>query len=397
MVPIINKSINPKTHGTESDTFNFQEGPEGFSIEAAFCLFYIGLSLYIVLTVVAISMVLTGNTRKYRKRKSMSLDPEAPWCECGEYKCQKSEGRFRKKCYRCRTNKDGASAAATGRSSNTETEAGPSQQQEAPSNTLRRSSGSVLSPKPTVRGPRPSGSTWNGSAFVFTDPNTTHERQQTARGGRGFSTLQQSWLTDFSWLRCEKDPDLMAQTDGRCSNESEDGVACPGCTWCSRLYCVECRNRTGNVFSAAFGSRTFKRAECLRHADRWHRKELGYHSVPTLLTKEAEKVKQNRVRTIFAVLFLAVEKIALHKLPALAKLVFQMGFKTSDDAHDHLGLTFCFVCVSSSASGLICKHATHPWWASWWTSRPIFHKRRCHKPLRPTACSHNTISLRRLC
>jgi hypothetical protein len=340
MVPIINKSINPKTHGTESDTFNFQEGPEGFSIEAAFCLFYIGLNLYIVLTVVAISMVLTGNTRKYRKRKSMSLDPEAPWCECGEYKCQKSEGRFRKKCYRCRTNKDGASAAATGRSSNTETEAGPSQQQEAPSNTLRRSSGSVLSPKPTVRGPRPSGSTWNGSAFVFTDPNTTHERQQTARGGRGFSTLQQSWLTDFSWLRCEKDPDLMAQTDGRCSTESEDGVACPGCTWCSRLYCVECRNRTGNVFSAAFGSRTFKRAECLRHADRWHRKELGYHSVPTLLTKEAEKVKQNRVRTIFAVLFLAVEKIALHKLPALAKLVFQMGFKTSDDAHDHLGLKY---------------------------------------------------------
>ena len=51
--------------------------------------------------------------------------------------------------------------------------------------------------------------------------------------------------------------------------------------------------------------------------------------MPTLLTKEAEKVKQNRVRTILAVLFLAVEKIALHKLPALAKLVFQMGFRTS--------------------------------------------------------------------
>ena len=62
--------------------------------------------------------------------------------------------------------------------------------------------------------------------------------------------------------------------------------------------------------------------------------------MPTLLTKEAEKVKQNRVRTIFAVLFLAVEKIALHKLPALAKLVFQMGFKTSDDVHDHLGLKY---------------------------------------------------------
>ena len=209
-----------------------QEGPEGFSIEAAFCFFYIGLNLYMVLTVVALSMVLTGNTRKYTKRKSMSLDPEAPWCECGEYKCQKSEGRFRKKCYRCRTNKDGASAAATGSShTGTETEAGPSQQQERPSNTLRHSSGSVLSPTPTVRGARPRGSTWDGSAYVFTDPNTTRERQQTARGGRGFSTLQPSWLTDFSWLRCEKDPALMAQTAGRCSTESDDGVACPGCTW----------------------------------------------------------------------------------------------------------------------------------------------------------------------
>jgi hypothetical protein len=274
-----------------------QEGHEDFCTEAALCLFYIGLHLYMVLTVVAISMVLTGHTRKYTKRKSMITDPNAPLCECGQYKCQKIKGWYRKKCNRCRRNKDGSSAAtqaATGSSSDDDTEAGPSQQQERPSNTLRRSSGSVLSPTPTVRGPRPSGSRWDGSAYVFTDPNTASERQQTARGGRGFC----------------------------------------------RLYCIDCRNRTGNVFSAAIGCRTFKRAECLRHADRWHRKERGSHSVPTLLTKEAEKVKQNRVRTIFAVLFLAVEKIALHKLPALAKLVFQMGFKTSDDAHDHLGLKY---------------------------------------------------------
>ena len=59
----------------------------------------------------------------------------------------------------------------------------------------------------------------------------------------------------------------MAQTAGRCSTESEDGVACPGCTWCSRLYCIECRNRTGNVFSAVIGCRTFKRAECVRMVD----------------------------------------------------------------------------------------------------------------------------------
>ena len=99
----------------------------------------------------------------------------------------------------------------------------------------------------------------------------------------------------------------------RCSTESEDGVACPGCTWCSRLYCIDCRNRTGNVFSAAIGCGTFKRAECVRHEQAFHRKERGSHSVPALLTKEAERVKQNRVRTILAVLFLAVEKIALHK------------------------------------------------------------------------------------
>ena len=248
-----------------------QEGPEGFSTEAALCLFYNGLIFYMVLTVVAMSMVLTGNTRKYTKRKSMITDPNAPLCECGQYKCQKIKGWYRKKCNRCRRNKDGSSAAtqaATGSSSDDETEAGPSQQQETPSNTLRRSCGSVLSPTPTVRGARPRGSTWNGSAYVFTDPNATRERQQTARGGRGFSTLHQSWLTDFLWLRCEKDPALMAQTAGRCSTESEDGVACPGCTWCSRLYCIDCRNRTGNVFSAAIGCGTFKRAECVRHEQR---------------------------------------------------------------------------------------------------------------------------------
>ena len=72
------------------------EEPEGFSTEAAFCLFYIGLHVYSVLIVAALSMALTRHTRKYTKRKSMSLDPEAPWCECGQYKCQKSEGSLGK-------------------------------------------------------------------------------------------------------------------------------------------------------------------------------------------------------------------------------------------------------------------------------------------------------------
>ena len=210
------------------------EEPEGFSTEAALCLLYNGLNVYTVLTVIALSMVLTGHKRKYRARKSMSMNPDAPLCECGQYKCQKTKGGYRKKCYRCRNNKGGSSAAthaSSGSSSDGETEARPSQQQGGPSSTLRHSSGSVLSPTPTVRGARPRGSTWDGSAYVSSDPNMARERQQTARGVRGVSTLQPNWLADFSWLRREKDPSLMAQTAGRCSTESEDGVACPGCTW----------------------------------------------------------------------------------------------------------------------------------------------------------------------
>ena len=42
-----------------------QEGPEGFCTEAAFCFLYIGLHLYMVVTVIALSMVLTGHKRKY--------------------------------------------------------------------------------------------------------------------------------------------------------------------------------------------------------------------------------------------------------------------------------------------------------------------------------------------
>ena len=117
--------------------------------------------------------------------------------------------------------------------------------------------------RPRFGGPRPTGCRWDGASYVCSDPNATRERQQTARGGRGFSMLRPSWLTDFTWLYCEKDPDLTAKTAGRCPTESEDEVACPGCTQCSRLYCRECRNRTGNVLSAAIGSRTFKRAECV--------------------------------------------------------------------------------------------------------------------------------------
>ena len=65
-----------------------------------------------VLTAVALSMVLTGHKRRrYTQRKPMSADPDAPLCECGQYKCEKTKGGFRKKCHRCRRNKAGSSAA----------------------------------------------------------------------------------------------------------------------------------------------------------------------------------------------------------------------------------------------------------------------------------------------
>ena len=89
--------------------------------------------------------------------------------------------------------------------------------------------------------------------------------------------------------------------------------------------------------------------------------ERGSHSVLSLLTKEAEKAKRNRVRTILAVLFLPVEKIALHKLPAQAKLGFQMGFKwgskfktsESDDAHGNLGLRLSWAASRPAAAGAL--------------------------------------------
>ncbi len=62
--------------------------PEGFSTEAALCLLYIGLNVWLVLIVSTLSMTLTGNVkrRRYKSRKPMSADPNAPWCECGMYK-----------------------------------------------------------------------------------------------------------------------------------------------------------------------------------------------------------------------------------------------------------------------------------------------------------------------
>ena len=65
---------------TESDVM-VQEEPEGFSTEAALCLLYNGLNVYTVLTVIALSMVLTGHKRRYTACRAMITDPNAPLCE----------------------------------------------------------------------------------------------------------------------------------------------------------------------------------------------------------------------------------------------------------------------------------------------------------------------------
>ena len=119
------------------------EEPGGVSTIHALCLVCISLSVWLVLIVAALSMMLTGHQprRKYKPRKPMSDDPDAPMCECGKYKRQKHHGGYIIKCYRCRFSKGGSSAttqAASGSSSDAETDAGPSQQQERPSNTLRQ-------------------------------------------------------------------------------------------------------------------------------------------------------------------------------------------------------------------------------------------------------------------
>ena len=143
-------------------------------------------------------------------------------------------------------------------------------------------------------------------------------------------------------MHCEKDTELMAATVGRCVTElsAADCEECVGCHLCSRMYCKHCRSRTGNAFSADVGCRTFKRDELARHERIFHPKKLGSGNVQTMLSNEAERVKQTRIRTIFAVVFLVVEKIALRKLPALAKLIYEMGFKTAEMVHDHLGLKY---------------------------------------------------------
>ena len=161
------------------------------------CLLYIGLrvdsDVWLVLILVSLLMPLTGyRKRKYKTRKSMIMGADAPWCEFGQFKRSSTAGGFKIFVYMCRRIKDGSSAATqatNGSSSDAETEAGPSQQQERPSpcpNTLHRSRPSVLSPTPTVPGPRPTGYRWSGASSVSTDPIATRRDSRRPERAVGF-------------------------------------------------------------------------------------------------------------------------------------------------------------------------------------------------------------------
>jgi hypothetical protein len=75
------------------------------------------------------------------------------------------------------------------------------------------------------------------------------------------------------------------------------------------MYCKHCRSRTGNTFSADIGCRTFKRDELARHEHTiFHPNKVGFGSVQPMLSNEAQRAKQTRIRTILAEFLAAVEK-----------------------------------------------------------------------------------------
>jgi hypothetical protein len=75
------------------------------------------------------------------------------------------------------------------------------------------------------------------------------------------------------------------------------------------MYCKHGRSRTGNTFIADIGCRTFKRDELARHERTiFHPNKVGSSSVQPMLSNEAQRAKQTRIRTILAEFLAAVER-----------------------------------------------------------------------------------------
>jgi hypothetical protein len=179
--------------------------------------------------------------------------------------------------------------------------------------TLRPSSGDIISPRPSHRGRAPRGRTWNGREHQPDHPNAPQNVARRTQHGacRGISRLQAHWQTDFPWMHCERDTALIAATGGRCvtTPSATDCKECVGCHQCSRTYCKHCRSRTGNTFRADIGCRTFKRDELARHERTiFHPNKVGSSSVQPMLSNEAQRAKQTRIRTILAEFLAAVER-----------------------------------------------------------------------------------------
>ena len=246
--------------------------------------------------------------------------PLYPRCPYGYRRMTKSGTKYKSSCKKCAVGKKNGPTRRHSRRRRRREEDGvaeSSQQQGTAAgtsaNTLRRSSGDIISPRPNHPGRAPRGRTWNGREYQPDHPNAPQNVARRTQHGacRGISRLQAHWQTDLPWMHCERDTALMPATGGRCvtTPSATDCEECVGCHQCSRMYCKHCRSRTGNTFSADIGCRTFKRDELARHERTiFHPNKVGSGSVQAMLSNEAQRAKQTGIRTNLAEFLAAVEK-----------------------------------------------------------------------------------------
>ena len=267
-----------------------------------------------------------GRSGSQQRRPKEDHAALCPRCFYGYRRMTKSGTTYRPTCKKCAAHKKngrpykaplivgvgvgGGGVAESSQQRNTGTSA----------STLRPSSVDIISPRPSHRGRAPRGRTWNGREHQPDHPNAPQNVARRTQHGacRGISRLQADWQTDFPWMHCERDTALMAATGGRCvtTPSATDCEECVGCHQWSRMYCKHCRSRTGNTLSADIGCRTFKRDELARNEHTiFHPNKVGFGSVQPMLSNEAQRAKQTRIRTILAEFLAAVEKIESPCLP----------------------------------------------------------------------------------
>ena len=328
-------------------------------VEALLLTAHMAVYPMIVMVAALLSTILTvtSKKRKYAQRKPKEEDPTAPLCPGCPYgyrRIKKSDTTSKHTCRKCNADKKNGRTSRHSLSTSEEDVAAESSQQRGtaagtPASMLRRSSGDIVSesPRPNRPGRMPHGHALNGKEYQPDDPTAPQnvDRRTHPRACHGLSTLQAGWKTDLQcqWMRCEKDTEPMAATAGRCVTEllAADCEECVGCHQCSRMYCKDCRSRTGNTFSADIGCHIFKRDELARHQRIF---QVGSGHVQTMLSKEAERLKRIRIRTILAVVFLAVAKIVLLKLPVC--------FSSESDSESDLGPGFVLSCLVPGLAGL---------------------------------------------